>query len=270
MSCCFRWNLHRFLITLLLLLSIRTQYSVRNDDSDSKDFGIDTRRWWWSCSPVAASSTLHFVDAVVLSKNNNNNSNSNKNGNDADFDLLQTTLADVSLFERRAVDGYVTLMFANRAYMDDGFVQNLVCSFRRLAVKNWVLVAVDSDAYDVARKYDIQQFTHFDAAYWHGVGGESLRNSSKVTDVYLQFIHRRTNFVRLLLYATKLNVIITDADSVKTTQNSISNSLGFRFACQSAAVGLAARSGVADAGVRFADQRLSDVLLERSRQRPYR
>ena len=60
----------------------------------------------------------------------------------------------------------------------------------------------------------MQQNTHFDADYWQGVGGDSLRQSSAVTDDYLHFIHRRTNFVRLLLAGTRLNLIITDADSV--------------------------------------------------------
>ena len=43
-------------------------------------------------------------------------------------DLMKTSLRDVSLFERRAdANGNVVIFFANRVYVDEGFVQNLVC-----------------------------------------------------------------------------------------------------------------------------------------------
>lgn len=43
-------------------------------------------------------------------------------------ELMRARIGDVSLFNERAdASGNVVVFFANRVYVDEGFVQNLVC-----------------------------------------------------------------------------------------------------------------------------------------------
>lgn len=112
----------------------------------------------------------------------------------------------------------VTLTFANSNYFGTHFVQNLVCSFHRSNVTNWVVVVMDQRAASQARRANITH-VHFDREYWSDVKPGRLRNGTTVTTDYARMIQLRTNFIRTLLHTYKdLDIVTTDGDTTLTTR----------------------------------------------------
>lgn len=122
----------------------------------------------------------------------------------------------------------VTLTFANSEYFNNGMIQNFVCSLKRVGMDDgWVIVAMDPLAYSAAMNLssvdtagDEKVFppgtVHFDSEYWSEMTTGNLRKGTKPTNQYLNFIWRRTNFVRTILEAYKdqnLDVVVTDGDA---------------------------------------------------------
>jgi len=132
---------------------------------------------------------------------------------------LPERIADVEVFERRASGGVVIVTFVNGQEAVDPLLLNLLCSWRRLGVSNFVVVATDSMAVDALRAMpdDLlpNEAVHYDPYVWPGTSSEQLRKSSSATDAYLHFIHLRTHFVNMLMHAkTDVHLVVTDADTV--------------------------------------------------------
>eukprot|EP00755_Sulcionema_specki_P000039 Sspe_Gene.114513::Locus_100148_Transcript_1_1_Confidence_1.000_Length_873::g.114513::m.114513 len=109
----------------------------------------------------------------------------------------------------------VAVTFANEAYMKQGLVPNLVCSWRRLKWEAWVVVATDEAAYEMGRARGYEGHLHWHAPYWKGSERGQLREDYNTTTAYLHFIHRRTKFMEGLLHLLpSQNFILTDGDTV--------------------------------------------------------
>ena len=126
-------------------------------------------------------------------------------------------LSQVSLFEKRAVDNSIAIVFANKEYVSDGYVQNVVCSMKRLQLRNWVVVAVDRKAYSILVDVYGEHAVHFDEQFWGSQKRQSLRVDYHATPDYLHFVHLKTLFSYKLLLQTSLNVAVTDGDTVRST-----------------------------------------------------
>ena len=112
----------------------------------------------------------------------------------------------------------VSLAFANANYLEQHLLQNLVCSFHRSQVTNWVVVAMDEKAVKLARNANITH-VHFDKTYWKGVKSGRLRKRTRVTNDYTRMIQLRTNFIRTLLYTyDDLDIVTSDGDTTWTTR----------------------------------------------------
>eukprot|EP00019_Armaparvus_languidus_P007718 CAMPEP_0168589774 /NCGR_PEP_ID=MMETSP0420-20121227/6197_1 /TAXON_ID=498008 /ORGANISM="Pessonella sp." /LENGTH=328 /DNA_ID=CAMNT_0008625355 /DNA_START=300 /DNA_END=1286 /DNA_ORIENTATION=+ len=122
-------------------------------------------------------------------------------------------LSQVSLFEKRAVDNSIAIVFANKEYVSDGYVQNVVCSMKRLQLRNWVVVAVDRKAYSILVDVYGEHAVHFDEQFWGSQKRQSLRVDYHATPDYLHFVHLKTLFSYKLLLQTSLNVAVTDGDT---------------------------------------------------------
>jgi hypothetical protein len=133
---------------------------------------------------------------------------------------LPEEIADTDVFARRAnADGVVVVTFVNGEEANDPLFTNLLCSWRRLAVANFVIVATDDVAAAALRSMSgdlVPEGTvHHDPAAWPGASSGQLRTSVTATDAYLRFIHLRTNFVKVLMHdQLDLHLVVTDADTV--------------------------------------------------------
>ncbi|KAJ9450485.1 hypothetical protein DIPPA_14170 [Diplonema papillatum] len=123
-------------------------------------------------------------------------------------------------------DNTLVVAFSNAAYLEEGLVPNLVCSFQRLNVSNWVLVVTDAAAQAEAKSLQFGDHVYWNPSYWKGTSASDLRTTYNSTDEYLHFIQLRTKFARLLiehLIASNKNVpheqqvtrlVFTDGDTV--------------------------------------------------------
>ncbi|KAJ9457293.1 hypothetical protein DIPPA_10809 [Diplonema papillatum] len=122
-------------------------------------------------------------------------------------------LGDTAVFSQNARRGLVTVVFANLAYLEQGLIQNMLCSWGRIPYPHYVLVAVDEAASAGVAKLSPGQ-THWHPPYWRGIGSGLLRPTNQKTPEYVAFIHKRTRFVEALLLLTNLDVLLCDADTV--------------------------------------------------------
>lgn len=112
----------------------------------------------------------------------------------------------------------VSLVFANADFLKQLMLQNLVCSFHHAKITNWVVVAMDKSAAELAKKYKITH-VHFDKNYWSGIKSGSLRSRTRITKRYKRMIQLRTNFIRTLLHKYEdLDIVTTDGDTTWTTR----------------------------------------------------
>ena len=136
---------------------------------------------------------------------------------DDDVPPRKYSVGDLSVFQENAREGLVTVVFANNVYFEQGLVQNLHCSWRRIGFESYVIVAVDAAAHDnLQLLLQGQRKAHWAPGWWRGVGGGLLRPTNVKTPGYVSFIHRRTRFIEHLLLATTLDVLLCDADTVWT------------------------------------------------------
>jgi hypothetical protein len=113
----------------------------------------------------------------------------------------------------------VTIVFANKEYVSDGYVQNVVCSMKQLEMSNWVVVAVDRKAYSILVDVYGEHAVHFDEQFWGTQKRQSLRINYQATPDYLHFVHLKTLFSYKLLLQTTLNVAVTDGDTVSALRD---------------------------------------------------
>eukprot|EP01061_Rhynchopus_euleeides_P028408 TRINITY_DN46293_c0_g1_i1.p1 TRINITY_DN46293_c0_g1~~TRINITY_DN46293_c0_g1_i1.p1 ORF type:complete len:456 (+),score=148.45 TRINITY_DN46293_c0_g1_i1:112-1479(+) len=133
-----------------------------------------------------------------------------------DTDPLRYRIDGVDVFTRNARDGLVTVVFANNVYFEQGLIQNLLCSWRRIGYESYVLVAVDAKARDNLATLVPPGKVHWNPAWWRGVGSGLLRPTNIKTPEYVSFIHRRTRFIEYLLLLTEIDIMLCDADTVWT------------------------------------------------------
>ena len=122
-------------------------------------------------------------------------------------------IGDSSIFNKHSTRGIVTVTFANKVYFDQGLLQNLMCSWKRLKFESFIVVAVDPKAYEESIALDHER-THWYAKWWSGISSRLLRPTNKKTIEYTRFIHKRTRFIEALLHQTDINILLCDADIV--------------------------------------------------------
>eukprot|EP01060_Flectonema_neradi_P004238 TRINITY_DN12767_c0_g1_i1.p1 TRINITY_DN12767_c0_g1~~TRINITY_DN12767_c0_g1_i1.p1 ORF type:complete len:424 (+),score=58.41 TRINITY_DN12767_c0_g1_i1:404-1675(+) len=128
-----------------------------------------------------------------------------------DYPPSTYNIGDTSAFLKYANKKVVTVTFANKVYLDQGLLQNLLCSWKRLDFRSFVIVAVDSQAAQKMESIEPDRL-HWYSDWWNGISSGLLRPSNKKTVEYMRFIHKRTRFIEALLHQTDLNILLCDAD----------------------------------------------------------
>jgi len=124
---------------------------------------------------------------------------------------------------------FVVLTFANSAYFENQLIMNWMCSLKSLGVKNFVVIPIDKEAAEAAKKlgHDVlpPESIYWDPTYWTIEASDTskkttssfrnaLRRGFKPTDIFIEFIWRRAQLVRTLLRRyPNLNVVLSDADT---------------------------------------------------------
>eukprot|EP01063_Lacrimia_lanifica_P040658 TRINITY_DN9309_c1_g1_i1.p2 TRINITY_DN9309_c1_g1~~TRINITY_DN9309_c1_g1_i1.p2 ORF type:complete len:431 (+),score=130.79 TRINITY_DN9309_c1_g1_i1:1242-2534(+) len=125
----------------------------------------------------------------------------------------------VGVFAKWARHRTLAVAFTNAAYVEEGLVTNLMCSWRRMGWTAYVVVATDAAAAAGLAEVDAEGHVHWHAPYWAGTSAAKLRTTYNATAAYVAFIQKRTAFARAL--AARLPgeaavdyLILTDGDTV--------------------------------------------------------
>ena len=153
----------------------------------------------------------------------------------------EETICDISVFLNNINSSSpldLVITFANHAYVKQGLISNLVCSFNRLSLSAFVIIVTDEDAYKETIQLGYESHVHWCPSYWKGTSKGVLRQSYVSTDEYLFFIRKRTAYVGTLLShdsiqkSTLKHITLTDGDTVWThNANNIARSLGGESNC---------------------------------------
>ncbi|CAB9499113.1 expressed unknown protein [Seminavis robusta] len=124
---------------------------------------------------------------------------------------------------------FVVLTFANAEYFENLLINNWMCSLRALDIDNFVVVPIDEAASLAAQRVDDSilppDSIYWDSSFWMLLGEGSkrdnitsfsgqLRKGFKPTEIFIEFIWRRAQFVRTLLTRyPDLNIVLSDADT---------------------------------------------------------
>ena len=90
----------------------------------------------------------------------------------------------------------IAVAFTNAAYIEEGLLPNLICSFKRLKLRWYVIIPTDVDAAKslLSMEPEFSHHTLWEPDFWNGTSSGRLRETYNATQEYLFFIRKRTAF----------------------------------------------------------------------------